>query len=108
MTDDNELLLKRFFSEAAQQTISDDGFTDRVMQHLPSRINWFTRLWNVGCVLIFIVLFVLFDGAELLAVHFEVLLRTLSVETFNVNIIGLGSVLFGLLLVGVGETVSRA
>ena len=34
MTEDNDLLLRQFFSEAAQQKIEDNGFTERVMQCL--------------------------------------------------------------------------
>ena len=52
---------------------------------------------------VFLVLFVLFRGWELLAIHFEVLLRTLLVETFSINLPLLAAILFSLLLVGVGE-----
>jgi hypothetical protein len=117
MTEDNEHLLQQFFSEAAIRP-QDDGFSRRVMQHLPSRINWFERLWTACCVLTFLALFVAFRGWELLAVHFEVLLRTLAVhcevllrtvavEPVSVNPLMLATILFGLLFVGVGEVVLR-
>ena len=113
--EDDEQLLRRFFDEAAGQPIADDGFTERVMQQLPaapmaagSSGRWFQVWWNAACVAVFVVLFVVFRGWELLAVHFEVMLRTLAAESFHVNIAVLASVLFGLLFVGVGETVSRA
>ncbi len=106
--DNNDLLLQQFFSEAAQQTIADDGFTERVMRQLPSRINWITRLWTVFCVTVFCALFVVFHGWELLAAHLEVMLRTLAATSFSVNPLMLAVILFGLLFVGVGETVSRA
>ena len=51
MIEDNEQLLKQFFSEAAQQKIEDNGFTERVMRRLPMRVNWFTRLWTAFCIL---------------------------------------------------------
>ena len=35
MINDNERLLQQFFSEAANQQIEDNGFTERVMQSLP-------------------------------------------------------------------------
>ena len=108
MTEDNERLIEQFFSEAASQTIADNGFSERVIRRLPEHINWFPRLWTMFCVTVFAVLFVVFRGWELLAVHFEVMLRSLSVETISINILALATVLFGLLLVGVGETVSRA
>ena len=117
MTENNEHLLQQFFSEAAIRP-QDDGFSRRVMQHLPSRINWFERLWTACCVLTFLALFVAFRGWELLAVHFEVLLRTLAVhcevllrtvavEPVSVNPLMLATILFGLLFVGVGEVVLR-
>ena len=105
MMEDNEQLLRAFFSEAAQQQIADEGFTKRVMQHLPSRINWFTRLWNAGCILVFAVLFVWLDGLQLLAVQLEVMLRTLATTSFSVNLLMLFSVLAGLLFTGAYEVI---
>ena len=113
--EDDEQLLLRFFGETALQPIADDGFTERVMQRLPAAPKAagdagrrFQVWWNAACVAVFVVLFVVFRGWELLAVHFEVMLRTLAAESFHVNIAVLASVLFGLIFVGVGETVSRA
>ena len=103
MREDNDLLLQQFFSNAAQQQIEDNGFTERVMQRLPSRINWFSRLWTMFCIVVFAVLFVVFHGWELLAVQLEVLLRTWTIESVSFNPLMLAIVLFGLLFVGVGE-----
>ncbi len=106
MMEDNERLLQQFFSEAARQEIDDNGFTERVMNRLPSRINWFVRLWTFFCVTVFVVLFVVFRGWELLAVHFEVMLRTMVAQPFSINLSMLFSVVFGLLFVGTGEVIS--
>ena len=106
MTEDNNLLLKQFFSEAAQQTIEDNGFRERVMRQLPVRQNRFVCLWNIACVAVFLALFIVFRGWDLSAVHFEVMLRTLSSESFSINPLMLAVVLFGLLFVGVGEVIS--
>ena len=106
MTEDNDLLLQQFFRDAAQQQIADDGFTERVMQQLPQTrcsLQRFNRVWTLFCVGVFLVLFVWCRGWELLAIHFEVLLRTFSVETFSINLPLLAAILFSLLLVGVGE-----
>jgi len=103
MTEDNDLLLQQFFSEAAKEQVADNGFTERVMQQLPSRINWFVRLWTWCCVAVFAVLFVVFHGWELLAMQLEVFLRTLTVESFTFNPLVFATALFGLLFVGVGE-----
>ena len=108
--DNNDLLLQQFFSEAAQQQIVDDGFTERVMQALPQQstfnIKLFNRLWTLFCVAVFMVLFVVFRGWELLAVHLEVMLRTMAAQSFSINLLMLFSVVFGLLFVGAGEAIS--
>ena len=112
MTEDNDLLLKQFFQEASQQQIADNGFTERVMQRLPqhtslaARRTLLTRLWTASCIVVFAVLFVVFHGWELLTIQFEVMLQTLSVQTFSVNLLMAVAVLFGLLFVGVGEVIS--
>ena len=106
MTEDNDRLLQQFFSDAAQQTIDDDGFTERVMRSLPQpayNLQRFNRLWTAFCVVVCVVLFVVFRGWELLAVQLEVLLRTLPTLTFSINPLMLATALFGLLFVGVGE-----
>lgn len=112
MNEDNDLLIKQFFQQAAQQQIADNGFTERVMQRLPqhtslaARRTLLTRLWTASCIVVFAVLFVVFHGWELLTIQFEVMLQTLSVQTFSVNLLMVASVLFGLLFVGVGEVIS--
>jgi uncharacterized membrane protein YidH (DUF202 family) len=112
MTEDNDLLIKQFFQQAAQQQIADNGFTERVMQRLPqhtslaARRTLLTRLWTASCIVVFAVLFVAFHGWELLTIQFEVMLQTLSVQTFSVNLLMVATVLFGLLFVGVGEVIS--
>ena len=103
MIDDNDRLLQQFFSEAASQQIEDNGFTERVMQRLPSRMNWFVRIWNTVCIVLFAVLFVVFRGWDLLAVQFEVMLRTMSTHSFSINLLMVFTIVFGLLFVGVGE-----
>ena len=112
MNEDNDLLIKQFFQQAAQQQIADNGFTERVMQRLPqhtslaARRTLLTRLWTASCIVVFAVLFVVFHGWELLTIQFEVMLQTLSVQTFSVNLLMVATVLFGLLFVGVGEVIS--
>ena len=112
MTDDNDILLKQFFQEASQQQIADDGFTERVMRHLPQHSllvahrRWLTRLWTMFCIVVFAILFVLFDGWTLLAIQLEVLVRTMAVQTISINLLMVATILFGLLFVGVGEVIS--
>ena len=115
MIEDNERLLQQFFSDAARQQIDDNGFTERVMQRIEAesklqtsnvRLQTFNRLWSVFCIITFVVLFIVFRGWELLAVHFEVMLRTLATQSFSINLMMLFTVVFGLLFVGVGEVIS--
>ena len=110
MMDNDERLLQQFFSEAAHQQVEDNGFTERVMRQLPARqrdsIKWFNRLWTLFCITVFAVLFIVFRGWEMLAVQLETMLRTLSVQSFCVNLLMLAVILFGLLFVGVGEVIS--
>jgi hypothetical protein len=114
MIDNDERLLQQFFSEAANQKIEDNGFTDCVMQQLASsnvqrsafNVQRVSRLWTWFCISVFVVLFVVFRGWELLAVQFEVMLRTMATQSFSINLMMLFSVIFGLLLVGTGEVIS--
>ncbi len=110
MIDNDERLLQQFFSEAAHQQVEDNGFTERVMRQLPAHqrdsIKWFNRLWTLFCITVFAVLFIVFRGWEMLAVQLETMLRTLSVQSFCVNLLMLAVILFGLLFVGVGEVIS--
>ena len=115
MMEDNERLLQQFFNDAARQQIDDNGFTERVMQRIEAEqrvqrstlnVQRFSRLWNVFCITTFVVLFIVFRGWELLAVHFEVMLRTLAAQSFSINLMMIFSVVFGLLLVGAGEVIS--
>lgn len=115
MIDKDEQLLQQFFSEAAHQKVEDDGFTERVMQRLETegrlqasgiRLHTITRLWTIFCISVFVILFVVFRGWELLAVHLEVMLRTMAAQSFSINLMMLFSVVFGLLFVGTGEIIS--
>ena len=115
MMEDNERLLQQFFNDAARQQIDDNGFTEHVMQRIEAEqrvqrstlnVQRFSRLWNVFCITTFVVLFIVFRGWELLAVHFEVMLRTLAAQSFSINLMMIFSVVFGLLLVGAGEVIS--
>jgi hypothetical protein len=115
MIDKDERLLQQFFSEAANQKIADDGFTERVMLRIEAesklqtsaiRLQTLTRLWTWFCIAVFAILFVVFHGWELLAVQFEVMLRTMATQSFSINLLMLFSVVFGLLFVGTGEIIS--
>ena len=106
MIEDNEQLLKQFFSEAAQQKIEDNGFTERVMRRLPMRVNWFTRLWTAFCILVALLVFTLFHGWELLVIKLEVLIRTLPTEPLSGRLVMVVAIFLGLLIAGASEFIS--
>lgn len=75
MTDKDELLVSRFFSEQ-KQDISDSGFSRRVMRNLPLRGKIYSYVWTAICIVASIVLFIVLKGWDLLGNAFEVVLRT--------------------------------
>ena len=125
MTEDNDLLLLQFFSEAAEQKIEDNGFTERVMQRLEAnhkaqsslseseqnssaklKVQSFTRLWTAFCILVAFLLFSALHGWELLVVQLEVILRTLPTEPFSGRLFMLITIFVGLLIAGASEVIS--
>lgn len=79
MTESDDRLIERFFQEAAQQQIADDGFTERVMASLPDasvRVHQLTRMWTWFCILTGGVLFFLLNGWETLKATMLAILET--------------------------------
>jgi len=58
---DNDKLLKDFFAENKRE-IADNGFSRRVMHHLPDRSNRLARLWTVFVMTVGATLFVTLGG----------------------------------------------
>jgi len=66
MTD--EELIRQLFEPVKGMTVSDDGFTERVMHRLPNRRTVvLSRLWTVLCVTVGVVLFITLNGWQLIA-----------------------------------------
>ena len=66
---DNDQFLADLFKQAAQQQIEDNGFTERVMQNLPTRTvtaRRLSRLWSLFCILVGLGLFFAFGGWQVL------------------------------------------
>lgn len=103
MEDNNDILLQQFFAEASRQEIADDGFSRRVINRLPSRVNWLVRLWTAFCVTVGVVLFVVFRGWELVFEHVATLLQPLQSMSPSAQLLLLAATLFGLLFVLAGE-----
>lgn len=77
MTEHDEKLLADFFSQAAEQEITDDGFTERVLSHVADdRSQRLSRLWTAFCLAVGVVLFVLFDGWRVLTQGLIALLQS--------------------------------
>jgi len=79
MTDNNDLLIEKFFKQAAQQQIEDNGFTDRVMERVAQTKPSTRRmsiLWTWSCVFIALALFILLGGWESLKATMMVWMTT--------------------------------
>ena len=61
-TDDK--LLQQFFSDNRKE-IEDNGFSRRVMHHLPNRYYRISQLWSLFCFTLAVVLFFVLDGLAL-------------------------------------------
>ena len=72
MEDKNDIMLKQLFAEAARQQVADNGFTERVMMHLPempvvreSRVQRLARLWTLFCLVVALLIFWLVSGWDI-------------------------------------------
>ena len=97
---DNDKFLEDFFKQAAQQQIEDNGFTERVMQNLPTStvtVRRLSRLWSLFCILVAMGLFFAFGGWQVLQGLFfgglrmllgwlEVLAITAPTNEININL----------------------
>ena len=64
MKENDDKLLVAFFAENRQE-IADNGFTRRVMHHLPDRTRRISQVWVTFCFTLALVLFFAFDGLQL-------------------------------------------
>ena len=87
MTDNDNILVERFFREVSTASVEDNGFTRRVMTSLPSRTEKLVRMWTVLCVAVSVVLFFVFYDWQIILVNIEVFLRTLPTVDLSLSII---------------------
>ena len=97
---DNEKLLHDFFAENKQE-IADNGFSQRIMHHLPSQSNWLTRIRTALIVIIGTILFVWLGGVE-------ATLRNMQEATANIDQKSLIIITIVLLCLGVKKICSLA
>lgn len=64
MTENDDKLLAGFFVENRHE-IADNGFTRRVMRHLPDHTRRISQLWVTFCFTLALVLFFALDGVRL-------------------------------------------
>jgi len=83
----DDLLLQEFFSKARQQQITDNGFTESVMERVTAATSTdsanamrLSRLWTYFCIFVGIVLFFVFRGWEAIRIAFEVFVHTAPIE----------------------------
>lgn len=101
MTEADDKLLKQFFKEQKQE-IADEGFSRRVIMHLPDRASKLSNLWVSFCLAIAVVLFCVFDGFFILSNFFREAMISI-VQHFAIITIDLKSLIIVavvLLLVG--------
>ena len=87
MTDNDNLLIEKFFKQAAQQQIEDNGFTERVMAQIAQTKPSTRRksiLWTWFCVATALALFIFLGGWESLKATMMVWMTTAltSLEVF--------------------------
>jgi hypothetical protein len=63
MTETDDKLLKRFFSEHKQE-IEDNGFSRLVMKRLPDRSLSISNVWTTGCKALALILFFALGGLQ--------------------------------------------
>ena len=63
MMENDDKLLTSFFAEHRQE-IADNGFSRRVLRHLPDRSRHLAQIWTAFCFTLALVLFVSLDGVQ--------------------------------------------
>lgn len=64
--ENDDKLLASFFA-GHRQEIADNGFSRRVLRHLPDRGQHLAQIWSACCFTLAIVLFITLDGVQLIA-----------------------------------------
>ena len=70
MMETDDKLIREFFAKQKQE-IPDNGFSRRVMHHLPYRTGLLVKIWSVFITLVAVVLFFAYDGLQVLHVIYS-------------------------------------
>jgi len=65
VNDSDDKLIQQFLLQTERE-LPNDGFSTRVMRHLPGRADCFVQIWTAICIICGVVLFVHIDGYQLL------------------------------------------
>lgn len=63
MTEIDDKMISQFFQNEKKE-INDNGFSNRVMRHLPNRVDKLSNMWAAFCTAVAIILFFVFNGLE--------------------------------------------
>ncbi len=66
MENDSDDKLIRNYLKQTEKELPDEGFSVRVMHHLPGRAECFVQIWIAICLILGVLLFVHIDGYQLL------------------------------------------
>ena len=69
MTEMDDKMLKQFFNDNKNE-VEDNGFSERVMSHLPGKAQRLAKLWTLISFLLAITLFVILGCTELHIIFF--------------------------------------
>ncbi len=78
MTEINDDILIQSFFDESRKEITDNGFSKKVMRHLPDHYRRLSTLWSTCCFILAAILFYILGGAQLMLDSFR--------ETFNSTI----------------------
>lgn len=103
----DEDMLIRFMHEQKEE-VKDNGFSHRVMRHLPKKHQWINWLFNAVCVTVCLCLFYILNGMEILFNTLKELSLSCSPQVLigNANLTTLGIALGALVIIGISRACS--
>ncbi len=103
----DEDIIFRFMHEQKEE-VKDNGFSRRVMRHLPKQHRWANWIFNSICAAACFYLFYLLNGFEILFNTLKESIESLSQQNFmaNTNLTTLAVALGILIIVGISRACS--
>lgn len=66
MMENDDKLIKSFMLSNKHE-VEDNGFSRRVIRHLPQRAKWLSDMLSIACTIVCCILFYVFDGFQILS-----------------------------------------